>query len=87
MYLSAALTLLSTTTNYSVTNMPNLYNFLISVLRIIKDENDRNFFIEEMRLELGITFFEGFRGYVLKKYPYEHEFSKLVNAHVVSSGH
>ena len=78
-YIFTAVSLLNSSTNYSVINMPCLYNLFIYVLKELKNEDERDKFLEECRLQMGITFYDNFRAYVLKKYPYGHELARLVN--------
>jgi hypothetical protein len=54
--------------NYSVTNMNNLYNFLISVMDILTDEQNQAM-IDSLILHLGKTFYKEFRLYIMTKVP------------------
>ena len=54
--------------NYGVTNMHNIYNFILSILDIMKDE-DKQILIDSLILHLGKSFYKGFRSYVIEKTP------------------
>ena len=55
-------------TNYNVTNMNNLYNFLISQLDVLTDEQ-KVVFIDSIIIHLGQSFYKSFRAYVINKLP------------------
>ena len=55
-------------TNYGVTNMNNLYNFLISLMDIL-DEEQKKEMIDNLILHLGKTFYKDFRSYLITKVP------------------
>lgn len=54
--------------NYGVTNMNNLYNFLISIMDILTDEQNQAM-IDSLILHLGKTFYKEFRLYIMTKIP------------------
>jgi hypothetical protein len=54
--------------NYGVTNMNNLYNFLISLMDILTDEQNQGM-IDSLILHLGKTFYKEFRLYIMTKIP------------------
>ena len=55
-------------TNYGVTNMNNLYNFIISLMDILNDEQKQEM-IDSLILHLGKTFYKDFRSYMITKVP------------------
>jgi hypothetical protein len=55
-------------TNYSVNNMPNLYNFIISVMDNNSEEQNQQL-IDSLILHLGRTFYKDFRNYIIQKIP------------------
>jgi len=63
--------------NHQFQNMPNLYNLLISIL-LINDSDKKSEIIQLIKLNLGLTFYDGFRQYIIKKYPIDHDLVKLV---------
>ena len=54
------------TTNYSVMNTNNIYNFLIVTLESLNDEQKKKF-AENMKLQIGLSFYEDFKIYLFKK--------------------
>ena len=54
--------------NYGVTNMNNLYNFIISVLDNLNDDQKKEL-IDSLILHLGKTFYKEFRSYLITKVP------------------
>jgi len=54
--------------NYGVTNMHNLYNFIISILDNLNDEQKKEL-IDSLILHLGKTFYKDFRSYLITKVP------------------
>ena len=55
-------------TNYGVTNMNNTYNFIISIMDILNDEQNQEM-IDSLILHLGKTFYKDFRSYMITKVP------------------
>lgn len=55
-------------TNYGVTNMNNMYNFIISLLDILNDEQKQEM-LDSMILILGKSFYKDFRSYFITKVP------------------
>ena len=55
-------------TNYSTINTNNHYNFFIVTLENLTDEQRRKF-IENMKIQIGMTFYENFKIYFFKKLP------------------
>lgn len=55
-------------TNYGVTNMHNLYNFLLSLMDILNEEQKQEF-VDSMILHLGRSFYKSFRSYLIDKVP------------------
>lgn len=66
-------------TNYNIVNVVNVFNLIISILKITMPE-DHPMIIEEIKIQIGMTFFNKFREYVQKKYPFNHDYVKLVNS-------
>lgn len=66
--LQSALSYALSNTNYGVTNMNNLYNFLLIVMDILTDEQKTQF-IDSMILQLGRSFYKNFRVYTITKVP------------------
>ena len=54
--------------NYGVTNLHNMYNFIISVMDNSTDEQNAEL-IDSLLLHLGKTFYKGFRSYMIEKIP------------------
>lgn len=54
--------------NYGVTNMNNLHNFIISIMDILNDEQKQEL-IDSMILHLGKSFYKEFRTYLISKIP------------------
>ena len=55
-------------TNYGVTNLPNMYNFILSVMDVSSEEQNVNI-IDSLILHMGKSFFKDFRQYVFQKIP------------------
>ena len=55
-------------TNYGVTNMHNLFNFILSLMDVLTDEQKKEL-IDSMILHLGRTFYKAFRSYTIDKIP------------------
>ncbi len=58
--------------NYGVMNKPNLFNFIISIMKNVNNE-EKTHIVEMLRLHLGITVYDNFKSYVRKKFPISHE--------------
>lgn len=78
-YVLGAVSAVNTFSNYSLINTPNLFNLFIHILKDLGDDGKRAHFFEEMRLVLGISWFESFKTYLTKKYPHNHHFITLIN--------
>ena len=63
--------------NYNLENENNIFNFIISILKIVRHEDDRKEMIQNMKLLIGNTFTNNFKNYLLRKYSSDHEFLKL----------
>jgi hypothetical protein len=61
-------TYIKTTSNYSMMNMNNLFNFMITTMEMQTDEN-KTLFVQNMRINMGITVSDQFKQYVFKKLP------------------
>lgn len=55
-------------TNYGITNLPNMYNFIICVMDNLTEEQNIKL-LDTLILHLGREFYKGFREYVIKKLP------------------
>ena len=60
--------LVSNTTNYGVTNMNNLYNFLIAIMNDMSDKQKQEM-IDSLIIHLGKNFFKSFKKYMIEKIP------------------
>lgn len=60
--------MLSSNSNYTIMNMPNIYNFIIISMDLIPEDNKEKY-ISNIKLQLGITFYNGLREYIIKKTP------------------
>ena len=65
--------------NYDIVNVVNVFNFLISVLKVTRPE-DHPTIMEDIKIQIGMTFFNKFREYVTRKFPFNHDYVKLVNS-------
>ena len=54
--------------NYSVTNINNMYNFIVSVMDDATEEQNQHL-IDSLILHLGRTFYKDFRNYLIQKLP------------------
>jgi hypothetical protein len=75
--ISSMYCILPMVSNYNMVNMPNIYNLLIALLLLDEPHNIDT--IQLIRLHMGITFYDGFKQYVLKKYPLTHNLVRLVS--------
>lgn len=56
------------TANYQCINMNNQYNFIISILNMPEiDDNCKKYIIEHLKINCGLTFFNSFRDYCIRK--------------------
>jgi len=63
--------------NYSITNAPNQYNLMIAILtEQTKEEQLKT--IEKIKIHMGISFWNQFREYVLRKFRIDSDMAKLV---------
>jgi len=58
--------LLGQTTNYSVSNTTNMYNFCVSVFEDL-EVAQRKPFIDKMKFQIGMGFCDGLKSYVFRK--------------------
>lgn len=70
----------SLATNYSVSNMPNIYNLLISILSTNIEIDKKKEIVQLIKLHCGMTVYDGFKAYVMKKYAVDAEIVKLLHA-------
>lgn len=66
--LGAAASYAKNATNYSVINANNMYNFLITVMESLGDD-EKTKFIQNMKVNMGMTVTEQFKQYIFKKMP------------------
>jgi hypothetical protein len=64
----AAASYAKSVSNYSVINANNLFNFLINVMESLTDDQKTKF-IENMKVNMGMTVTEQFKQYIFKKLP------------------
>lgn len=64
----STITYLMNSTNYGITNNNNMYNFMISVMETMNDEQKEKF-IDNMKIHIGMTFYNNFKLYVFTKLP------------------
>ena len=71
---------IASSTNYGVTNMNNLYNFILSLMDILNEEQKIEL-VDKLVLHLGRSFYKNFRTYSIKKLP-NSEHLKAINREV-----
>ena len=54
--------------NYGIANMHNVYNFIVSVMDILNDEQNQQL-VDSLILHMGRTFYKDFRNYLINKLP------------------
>ncbi len=54
--------------NYSIANMHNLYNFIVSIMDQNSEEQNQHL-VDSLILHLGRTFYKDFRVYLIQKLP------------------
>lgn len=64
----SAISYLASNTNYRLTNTSNMYNFFISVMELM-ESNQIPKFIENIKIHIGMTFYNDFKIYYIKKLP------------------
>ena len=57
--------------NYTVTNKANMFNFLLKTYDIVKEDKKKEF-VKDLKLIVGLSFFDDFRRYIFRKIP-KHE--------------
>ena len=55
-------------TNYSITNINNLHNFIISIMDNMTEEQNKKL-IDSLIINLGRSFYKEFRIYIITKIP------------------
>jgi hypothetical protein len=58
--------------------MNNYFNYLIEMFEMLTDDIMKRKFIEKMKINIGITFFNDFKYYCLYKLATDHELIKLM---------
>ena len=66
--LNSAISYMLSNSNYGVTNMHNLYNFILVIMDTLNDEQKKEL-IDKMILHLGRHFYTSFRAYTVTKVP------------------
>ena len=74
---ASGVTLLSNS-NHRICNVVNIYNFIIDILNNSSDD-DRIDTVQSIKTHIGLTFFDDFRQYVMRKYPYDDAIVRLLN--------
>lgn len=62
--------------NYNITNAPNQYNLMIAMTEQTKYDQLKT--VEKRKIHMGITFWNSFREYVLRKFRIDSDMAKLV---------
>jgi DNA-binding ferritin-like protein (Dps family) len=66
-------------TNYSISNKNNIFNFIIEVLEVNKDEEEKlKKIIGKIKVNIGMSFFGEFKIYVLNKLDSDNFIFKLL---------
>jgi|WetSurMetagenome_2_1015567.scaffolds.fasta_scaffold540394_1 hypothetical protein len=63
--------------NHQMVNMPNIFNLLLGIM--VQRKEDASAVVQMIKLNMGLTFYESFRQYVIKKYPINHDLVLLVS--------
>ena len=63
-------------TNYKIMNEINQFNFMLKTFELIPDDK-KQLWINEIRIQIGNTFFDDFKTYVFRKIP-THPILKLM---------
>ena len=66
--LTSVLNYAMSATNYSVTNVNNMYNFILSLMDDLTDDQKQKL-IDKMIIQVGRSFYRNFRLYVMDKVP------------------
>ena len=77
MWKSALGYVISSSSNYNITNTSNLYNFIISLFDIMSEEESRQM-MDSLVIHLGKSFYKDFRNYYINKLP-NSKFLHIVN--------
>lgn len=64
----SVLTYALSNSNYGVTNMNNLYNFILSIMDNLTEEQNIKL-VDSLIINLGRTFYKEFRLYIMTKIP------------------
>lgn len=56
------------TSNYSVINIDNVYKFHIITMETLNEEQKKKF-VENMKLQMGMSFYDEFKMYLFRKLP------------------
>jgi hypothetical protein len=63
--------------NYSYINTNSLYNLFIATLKSSSEDQQRDL-IENIKINLGMSWFDSFKTYALRKLPINHYVVKLL---------
>lgn len=61
-----------TSGNYTIQNQNNIFNLLIAIISRA-NEQERKRILEDIKLLVGMTFYESFKIYIQKKFAIDHE--------------
>lgn len=59
---------ISKSTNYNLLNIDNIYKFMIITMETLNEEQKKKF-TENIKLQLGMTFYRDFNMYIFRKLP------------------
>lgn len=66
--LSYITTSIARSSNYGIMNIDNIYKFNIITMEMLSDDQKKKY-LENMKLQVGMTFYKEFRGYIFNKFP------------------
>lgn len=58
----------SKNSNYNLMNVDNIYKFMIVTMETLNEDQKKKF-VENIKLQLGMTLYEDFKMYVFRKLP------------------
>lgn len=65
---------ISSSSNYGICNVNNIYNHMILTSEML-DDNDKKKYIESIKIQIGMSFYNDFKNYIFRKSP-NHELLK-----------